>query len=298
MTDKLERIYNRIGTHPHIPISVIDFLKNDLQIGNKYVALISGDQNGQFAKLWHKHLHTLCILEPDKETKFIIERNLDSVKNYLIINSTLENSNLDADSLDTAVLIGESFNNALKIEQCKTELKKILKLNSYVIGISHILKNEQERSFSWAYSHFYKQFSETESHEYEVKMDTDTISDFFESGFELKVFPNQVRLNWEDLQTFYISSSGALNQEHQRFSVAIKALKIIFEQYQNAGEVSLDYQTIVYYGLYNKYVPAISLRKNLFFKVLKPFAIGFYVLVKINIYFWKFLAMVFNKKKN
>lgn len=297
MSDTIERLYNRMGTHPHIPISVIDFLKNDLQIGKKYVALISGDQSGQFAKLWHKHLHTLCILEPDKDIQFVIKRNLDPIKNYLIINSALENSNLEADSLDTAVLIGDSFKNTLKIEQCSTELKKILKLNSYVVGIVHHLKNDQERSFGWAYSHFYKQFSETEFQDYEENIDLQTISDFYESGFESKMFPNQIRLNWEDLQAYYISSKGALNQEHQRFSIAVKALKIIFEQYQKEAEVSLDFQTMVYYGIFNKYVPAISLRKNLFFKMIKPFAIGFYILAKINIYFWKFLGILFNKKK-
>jgi hypothetical protein len=297
MSDKLERLYSRMGTHPHIPISVIDFLKNDLQIGLKYVALISGDHSGLFAKLWHKHVHTLCILEPDKDTQFVIKRNLDPIKNYLIINSALENSNSEADSLDTAVLIGDSFINSLKIEQTKAELKKILKLNSYVIGITQHLKNEEERSFSWAYSHFYKQYSEIEFQEYEENIDPHITSNFFESGFESKIFFNQSRLNWENLQAYYLSSKGALNKEHPRSSIAIKALKIIFEQYQKEGEVSLDYQTILYYGLYNKYVPAISLRKNLFFKILKPFAIGFYVLAKINIYLWKFLGILFNKKK-
>jgi hypothetical protein len=76
----------------------------------------------------------------------------------------------------------------------------------------------------------------------------------------------------------------------------MKALRILFDQYAVDDVVVLDYQTELYYGLFNKNVPAISLRKNIFFTLLRPFAFGFYVLVKLNIYFWKMLEKLFSRK--
>jgi len=77
----------------------------------------------------------------------------------------------------------------------------------------------------------------------------------------------------------------------------LKALHILFDQYAIEGELMLDYQTELYFGLFNKNVPAISLRKNIFFTLLRPFAFGFYVLVKVNVYFWKMLERLFIRKQ-
>ena len=105
-------------------------------------------------------------------------------------------------------------------------------------------------------------------------------------------------MNWEGLQAYYLASEGALAPEHPQFKWAMKALRILFEQYQIDGEIVMDYQTHVYYGLFNQYVPAISLRKNIFFTLLRPFAFAFYVMVKMNIYFWKSLYKLKPKSKS
>jgi hypothetical protein len=94
-----------------------------------------------------------------------------------------------------------------------------------------------------------------------------------------------------------LSSQNIPNEDDPKFKWALKALRILFYQYALEGVVILDYQTELYFGLFNKNVPAISLRKNIFFTLLRPFAFAFYVLVKLNIYFWKTLERLFIRKK-
>ena len=137
-----------------------------------------------------------------------------------------------------------------------------------------------------AYCQFFKQYSEL-GHEYERIPSKEALEKTFKDGYEHKSFANQVRLTSDGVQGYYLSSKNALSPEDPRYKWALKALRILFEQYQVDGEVHIDYHTQVYYGLYNMNVPAISLRKSVFFNLLRPFAFGFYILVKLNMYFWK-----------
>ena len=288
-----DNIIYRSEFHPHPPLQVLEFLKYELQVGRKYVVMVSGEGTEHFGRLWLKHVNLLCLLEEDKEYHRFIVETLGEQPNLWTAAASLKRMPLDEDSIDSAVLIGEGFNNTLSSHEITAELQRCLRLNSYVLGLRHRLTTDTERTFSWAFSHFFRQYTLGPDHEYDSSPDENSLGQFFKSGYERKLFPNQVRLDWDGLQGYYIASHNALPPDDPKFKWAIKALHILFEQYQTDGEVLLDYQTELYYGLFNKFVPAISLRKNIFFTLLRPFAFGFYVLVKLNVYFWKMLGKLF-----
>lgn len=271
--------------HPHPPLQVIDFLKNDLKVSQKYVTMVTGGGAEHLARIWLRHVHLLCLVEPDRDYFEFIKSQLGKDEQLWVANAPLSKIPVDDDSIDCLVSLGPQ---SILADDMRLEFRRILRLNSYLVQITHQINNREERTFGWAFCQFFKQYSESE-HEYEQLPTEENLTQTFKDGYEHKVFANQVRLSWDGVQGYYLASKGAITTEDPKFKWALKALRILFEQYQVDGEVHIDYDTQIYYGLYNMNVPAISLRKSLFFNILRPFAFGFYVLVKLNMYFWRSL---------
>jgi hypothetical protein len=292
-----DHIIFRSEFHPHPPIQVLEFLKYELQVGKKYVVLLNGEGSEHLGRLWIKHVHLLCIVAESEEYFKYIKQCLGESLDLWTQNTSLSSIGLDDDSLDAALLLGSEFLNTLDDEHKTKELERTLRLNSYVMGIFNRLDATEERTFSWAFAQFFKQYSNGIEHEYLNGPTENQLKNFYKSGYEMRTFANQVRLDWDGLQGYFLSSHNIPNEDDSKFKWALKALRILFDQYAVDGLVILDYQTELYYGLFNKNVPAISLRKNIFFTLLRPFAFGFYVLVKVNVYFWKMLERLFIRKQ-
>jgi hypothetical protein len=257
---------------------------------------MNGEGSEHLGRLWIKHVHLLCIVAESEEYFKYIKQWLGESLDLWTQNTSISSMGLDDDSLDAAILLGTEFLNTLDDEHKTKELERCLRLNSYALGIFHRLDSDEERTFSWAFAQFFKQYSNGIEHEYLCGPSQEQLNNFYKTGYEMRAFANQVRLDWDGLQGYFLSSHNIPDETDPKFKWAMKALRILFDQYAVDNVVLLDYQTELYYGLFNKNVPAISLRKNIFFTLLRPFAFGFYVLVKLNIYFWKMLEKLFSRK--
>lgn len=282
--------------HPQLPLAVWEFMRSELQIGRKYVLMTSGLGTERLMRQLLQNVRVVCALENDKENIQYLNSQLDTFDNFLALEASPDKTTLQEDTIDGAMLVSPTFD--INSEAVRKEFGRILRLNSYVLLVKHLLL-APESSFAQAYLHFLKTYSSATETPYSSDIPKETLEAFFTNdSLQYRLFPNQLRLDFEGLKGFYLGSSGAFDEEeHPQHRLALKALKILFAQYQNNGEVALDFETKVYYGLYNKYVPAISLRKSLFFNILRPFAFLFYVLVKLNIYFWRLVYRVTRRGK-
>ncbi|MCH2042960.1 MAG: hypothetical protein MK212_02380 [Saprospiraceae bacterium] len=270
--------------HPKLPLNTLEFLKTELKLGNKHV-IANLDQDAFAATaLLLKHVHLVCHIHPSSEEHSAIKKTFVSNTNFIISVGEPQKTNLDNDAID-CILIGNNFVDYTP-ETLKEECKHIARLNSFVLIINHKISLDSS-PFAKAYNDFIQRFSTTGVEEYNRIIPRNALDKFYQNGYEQKQFPNQQRFDLEGITAYYLSSKTALKPEHPQYQFALKALKILFYQYQENGQVHLEYQTFIYFGLFNKYVPAISLRKSMFFNFLRPFAFGFYILVKMNIYLLK-----------
>ena len=171
------------------------------------------------------------------------------------------------------------------------EFKRILRLNSYVLLLQNKLL-DVPNTFTSAYLAFIKK-----NHAGEALLASlpkqERLDEFYKNDYTQQKFKNQQWLNWSMLEQYY---QIALEKEDLSTTPsALVKLKELFEQFEKDGQVHLEYQTYLYYGLFNHSVPEISLRKSIFFNVLRPIAFAFYILVKANIYFWKALYKIKDK---
>lgn len=271
----------QLMAHPKIPISLFDFLTEELQISRRYLALCIGADALQLIKHWKKRLHLLCLLLPD-EAAISLAEELDPSQEIWMQKGNLAQLPLDDDSIDMVCILDPLPSSPAA---WKKELQRLLRLNSYVFVLRHELEDQNERSFSWAFSQFFKQLHGPNS--YPHLPQTENFDQLYPSNYKAQSFANQLRLDWPLLEAHYQACPQAFGLEQEEYERARKGLRILFEQYQQDGKVVLNYQTKLYYGLFNLYTPAISLRKNIFFQLLRPFAFLFYLLIKLNLYFWR-----------
>lgn len=282
--------------HPQIPLSVWEFLIGDLRLGRKYAVLAKGFAAERFVRRCLQQVRLVVLLESNAEAGLHLQQELEAFDNLAILQGDLGNIELDDDTIDFFVALQPQIDE-LDTETARNELKRVLRLNSFAVFIGHNLLPEAS-PFAQAYVQFLKRYNKLQTDEYGKALSAETWSHFFGETPQIRRFPNQLRLDFEGLKGYYLSAPGAFTEQDPEQELALKALRLLFAEFkQSDGMVALDFETSVLYGLLNKYVPAISLRKSLFFNLLRPFAFGFYVLVKLNIYFWKFLYSLKDLRK-
>lgn len=292
----------RYQTHPQCPIAVRNLWLDEDLFNNKYVVAVAGCHPDKMIPWLADQVHMLCYIE-DNEIKINLLKNI--VQEYgKQLSSTLSNisylknhnfsGNLDNDVVDFFVL-GQKWLIVNDKEGLKKDLQNILRLNSYVSLCLHEIKFAST-PFGIAYAQLLKQYQVQD--DYELPSLTTTLGEFFNHQYAVNAFANQLRFVPESWETYIKSSYYYWQMPDSRRSLFLRAAKLLFAQYYNGQAVILDYETNVYIGIFNKYTPAISLRKSIFFHLLRPFAFGFYVLLKCNVYFWKMVYRLFHWKRH
>ncbi|WMX15958.1 MULTISPECIES: hypothetical protein [unclassified Aureispira] len=274
---------------PQYPLTVLEFLKTELQLGKKYVVMDVHTHNGQLSKLLHKHVHLVCSVSSDPQYHVYLKDKLRDKTNFLSLNALPILTNIEEDSID-CLCIDETFNkyDALRMG---IEFERILRLNSYVLVLQNKLLGIP-KTFTNAYLTFLKHYHNEEGILAKLP-DKNRLEEFYSNGFAQQKFKNQQWLDWSMLKQYY---QMTLEKEQLEMPPkALEELEQLFRQFEQEGQVHLEYQTYLYYGLFNHSVPEISLRKSIFFNVLRPFAFVFYILVKANIYFWRALYKIKEK---
>lgn len=274
---------------PPYPLSVLQFLKTELQLGKKYVVLDIHTHNGQLSKLLQKHVHLICSLSPDPEYHHFLKTKFQGSPNFLSVNALPEMTNIEEDSID-CLCIDETFAR-FDVLRMAIEFERVLRLNSYVLILQNQLYCEED-NFTNAFQKIWSQYYPTTTISSPLPSES-RLKEFYTHGYQKQPFQSQQRLDWEQLKMYFLTMLEA--QSLKPNSQALAELKTIFDTYKKENEVHIDYQTVLYYGLFNHSVPEISLRKSIFFNILRPIAFAFYVLVKANIYFWRAIYKIKEK---
>jgi len=271
--------------HNHkYPKAVLAFLKKELKLGKRYVVLDIHTHDGGLSSLLVDEVHLVCSQTTDAAYQDTLTQVLEGYENYMGLVGTPDIVQIEEDSMD-CIFIDDTL---LKfdIKRVAKEFERVLRLNSYVLFFEHRLQ-KLPQTFTAAYARFLSQ-QNSKPIVLDDLVDNKVLTTFFNSGLYTKDFDGFQSYDWAALQAYTDSLL-----EGEDYNVA--ALQQLFEEYQKEGGVRLDFRLRLSYGLFNKYVPEISLRKSIFFNLLRPFAFVFYVLVKANIYFWRFIFKIKEK---
>lgn len=240
-----------------------DILSEELGLGQKHILAAWLNEGALFQSYLAPRVHWFSLLNEQEEPL------LDALKK------------LDSDAFDAFLYQGALGQESKELQK---EFRRILRLNSHVVILQERLWPRQD-AFSTALAAWRKAFSAQQDMELDAFLEQ--MQDFFQHGFQS--FFVERSYSYQQEQLFASQQQLLDGLDAAKRKQAQKALHLLFLQYQKQGQVELQLRLDMYAGLYNRYTPAISLRKSIFFYLLKPFAFSFYVLVKLNIYIWRFL---------
>ena len=267
-------------------------------LGKKYVVAMIGCPADRMTRWLAAHVNLLCFLSDDAEQRQFLAQLTPAPANLSLLAGNLIDTGLESDSLDFAV-VGQAWLHTEERENVRRELSRVLRLNSYVSVVLHRVQTTGN-AFADAYAQLLAQYQTQD--DYAHLPSDEQLAAFFSNHYAVNVFANQLRLRLDTWLQYLQSAQLFQRIAPEKRPLFLRAARLLFLQQTQGnpdGELILDCSTQVYTGLFNRYVPAISLRKSVFFSLLRPFAFAFYVLVKLNVYFWRALyriARVKNEK--
>ncbi len=249
MTDPLDRFSNRVENYiryrPGYPAGVIELLRSECGLTKASIIADVGSGTGILSELFLKSGHCVFAVEPNAEMRQAAERMLKGYAQLVSIEATAEVTTLETGSVDF-VTAAQAFH-WFDRNKAKMEFARILKPGGWVA----LIWNERRLDstvFLRAYEDLLLRYG-TDYRAVRHENVTGEIGKFFApQTFTLKTFENAQHFDFESLKGRLLSSSYAPDQDHPNFKPMLAKLEEVFAANQEAGRVSFEYDTKVFYG--------------------------------------------------
>ncbi|MBL0050471.1 MAG: class I SAM-dependent methyltransferase [Bacteroidetes bacterium] len=240
------RVENYVKYRPHYPVELISFLKGKKILTSKSVIADIGSGTGISSELFLKNGNVVFGVEPNMEMRKAAEKSLAVFSNFKSVDGTAEETTLENQMVDI-IVAGQAFH-WFDLEKCKIEFKRILNPKGTVVLIWND-RRTQSTPFLIGYENLLQTFG-TDYREVDHKnIDEKVFNNFFgEGNFKSKTFENFQHYDYDSLEGRLLSSSYVPNEGHHNYQPMINALKELFIHYQHDNTVTIEYDTIVYYG--------------------------------------------------
>lgn len=240
------RVENYVKYRPDYPREIISFFKQEGLLTEKSVIADIGSGTGISAELFLKKGNLVYGVEPNKEMRLAAEKILGEYRFFRSIDARAEDTKLEKGSIDL-VVAGQAFHWFDKVK-CKIEFKRILKPNGSVILMWNDRRIDRA-PFLQAYEDFIKMFAMDYLEVNHKNIDETIFNAFFGKGnYKIKSFDNFQYFDLDGLKGRILSSSYMPSEGHKDFEFMMGVLKKIFNRFQEKGQVTIEYDTKIYYG--------------------------------------------------
>lgn len=240
-----KRVDDYVKYRPGYPAGLVPFLQahGALMPGMQLADIGSG--TGISAELFLKAGDRVTGIEPNREMREKSAELLASYEGFVAQDGTAEHTGIADGSID-GIIAGQAFH-WFDREASKAEFGRILKPGGPVV----LIWNERKTT-----SDFEKEYDAliiAHARDY-VQVDhrniqTKDIEDFFApKPVQLEVFANEQVFDFEGLQGRLLSSSYMPARDEEGYGPMIADLRALFERYQHAGTITIQYDTNVYVG--------------------------------------------------
>jgi SAM-dependent methyltransferase len=239
------RVDNYVRYRPGYPIEVLELLKSECGLTPDSVIADIASGTGIFTRMLVENGNSVFGVEPNDEMRRAGEEFLGGDSRFTSVAGTAEATNLPGRSVDlvTAAQAAHWFDRA----KARREFIRILKPGGWTV----LLWNER-RTDSTPFLREYEQLLLTYGTDYqEVRHERTTaeIADFFApSAFRSHSLEMRQEVDYAGLEGRLLSSSYTPGPEHANYQSMLRELRRIFDAHQVQDRVSLDYNTLVYFG--------------------------------------------------
>jgi len=240
-----DRVENYVRYRPGYPAEVLRVLRDEcrLSVGDVVADIASG--TGIWSRMLLENGNRVFGVEPNAEMRQAGERLLAEFDRFISLPGAAEATTLPDESVDfvTAAQAAHWFDR----ERARREFVRILKPGGWLV----LLWNERltdATAFLRAYEQLLLTFG-TDYADVRHERTTEAVNEFFDPvPFEERVFALRQEFDYAGLEGRLLSSSYAPGPEHLQHRPMLRELRRLFDEHADAGRVSFDYNTRVYFG--------------------------------------------------
>jgi SAM-dependent methyltransferase len=248
-TDNTKRFSNRVEDYvkyrPGYPKSILNYLSADFGLSSEKKIADIGSGTGISTEMFLTEGYTVFAVEPNKEMRAKATELLGHYPLYDEVDGTAETTTLKDNSIDV-IVAGQAFH-WFQPEQTRNEFSRILKKDGLVVLIwnERLTVTQFEIKYDKLIVRHGKDYVQVDHR----NISTDKIEAFFSpSPFEYKVFANKQVFDFDGLKGRLLSSSYVPSANEKGYEEMIQDLQVLFEQYQEGGLITINYDTKVYTG--------------------------------------------------
>lgn len=202
-----------------------------------------GSGTGLFAEPLLQEGYNVVCIEPNEDMRKAGEARLRKYPSFQSIQSTAEDTGLAENSVDL-ITVAQTFH-WLDPVAARLECQRILKPDGYVILAWN--RETKQTEFEQQYSDLRTQYRLDEPGP--VQIDPVLIEEFFAPGVvSSRAFANKQLLDFEALKGQLLSKSYIPLPGHKDYDEMISRLIKLFVLYNENGLVTINYETLLYWG--------------------------------------------------
>jgi len=239
------RVENYVRYRPAYPAEILPLLKQECGFTSDSVIADIASGTGIFTRLLLENGNRVFGVEPNSDMRRAGEEFLLQFPRFSSVAGTAEATTLADHSVDvvTAAQAAHWFDR----EKARHEFLRILKPRGWTV----LLWNER-RTASTPFLCDYEQLLLSYGTDYqEVRHERTTaeISDFFAPApFQSSELEMRQELDYSALEGRLLSSSYTPGPDHPTYESMLRELRRMFDAHRVNGRVTLEYNTLVYYG--------------------------------------------------
>ncbi|MGB3767544.1 MAG: class I SAM-dependent methyltransferase [Phormidesmis sp.] len=249
ISDPTQRFSNRVDNYvkyrPSYPTGVIDTLAQETGLAQSSTVADVGSGTGISAELFLKAGCSVLGVEPNRKMREAAEKLLRGYPAFRSIAGTAEATTLPDNSVDYAIA-AQAFH-WFEPLQAGPEISRILKPGGWIA----LLWNSR-RTTSTPFLKAYESLLQTYGTDYQSvghkTIRKESLETFTGGSLSLKTLYNEQILNLSSLKGRLLSSSYIPQKDHPNFQPMMTQLTQLFEQYNQNGQIRVEYDTELYWG--------------------------------------------------
>ncbi len=242
------RVSDYAKYRPAYPAAILELLTTACDFSSRTVVADIASGTGLLTRLFLDHGCRVFGIEPNLEMRLEGERQLAGCPRFSSTDGAAEATTLPSGSVDI-ITVAQAFHWFDRAASA-AEFRRILRPDGWVALIWNE-RRKQSSAFLRAYEDLLLRFGTDYRDVDHSRIDLEAIRKFFQSPtVGARTFENRQVLNYAGLEGRLLSSSYTPGVHHPQRSPMLAALKTIFDRHNDAGSVTIEYDTIVYIGAF------------------------------------------------
>jgi SAM-dependent methyltransferase len=251
MRDPTQRFSGRVGNYsryrPSYPLAILTLLETECDLTSASVVADVGSGTGILSELFLENGNRVFGVEPNVEMREAGENRLELYPSFTSVAGTAEATTLDGASVDF-VTAGQAFH-WFDVKRTQTEFGRILRPGGWVVVIWNA-RRRNTTPFLAAYERLLREHGTDYEQVEHGRSAAGMVDEFFGPvEYEMEIFDNAQTFDLDGLKGRLLSSSYVPGPGEPGSGAMLQEAQEIFDQYQTDGEVTIEYDTKVYYGL-------------------------------------------------